>query len=208
MPPHRGIETPRPRGAIPRSDLLGGLAEPDEPPALDDPVPLQVDVADPEPEPRGRRAVPRLPCRRDRTGEIPEGLTGQEGRMGIDWYQNVLEFQRKFQLEPVGGRPASPSAAIVTLRFQLMAEEFEEIHRVMQCGDLPGVAESLADLIYVAIGTAVAYGIDLRPVWDAVHAATMAKDGGSTRPGRKVMRPSGLAASDIAGILGRQEPLA
>jgi len=42
-------------------------------------------------------------------------------------------------------------------------------------GDLVGVADGLADVLYVVIGTAVAYGIDIQEVFDEVHRSNLSK---------------------------------
>ena len=70
--------------------------------------------------------------------------------------------------------------------------------------DTPDVVEAvdgLADLIYVALGTAVSFGVDLAPIFDEVHRTNMAKDGGATRDDGKILKPDGWVAPDIAGLL-------
>lgn len=64
---------------------------------------------------------------------------------------------------------------IAALRARLMIEELEETVSAMSEQDMAAVADGLADLCYVTIGTAVAFGIPMPPVWDAVQAANMAK---------------------------------
>lgn len=122
-------------------------------------------------------------------------------------FLDVLAFHEKFCPDQIGETPGEPSTKISNLRSALMREELGETIHAMSQGDIPGVADGLVDLIYVAIGTAIAYGIDLRPVWDAVQAANMAKVGGPTRDDGKVLKPEGWQAPDIAGVLGRQVPL-
>lgn len=124
-----------------------------------------------------------------------------------DWYQDVLDFHHKFRPYMIGTTPATPKHGTVQLRATLMQEELDETIEAMELRDLAGVADGLADLIYVAIGAAVSYGIDLRPVWAAVHAANMAKTGGGTRPDGKVLKPPGWQAPDVAGVLAEQMPL-
>ena len=73
--------------------------------------------------------------------------------------------------------------------------------------DTPDVVEAvdgLADLIYVALGTAVSFGVDLGPIFDEVHRTNMAKDGGATRDDGKILKPDGWVGPDIAGILRAQ----
>jgi hypothetical protein len=89
----------------------------------------------------------------------------------------------------------------------LVCEEIVELDRAMERGDLPGVADAVADAVYVLLGLAVTFGIDMRPVWAAVHAANMAKVGGPRRADGKRLKPDGWEPPDIAAILARQPPL-
>lgn len=122
-------------------------------------------------------------------------------------FLDVLAFHAKFCPGQIGETPGEPSSKISNLRSALMREELGETIHAMSQGDLPGIADGLVDLIYVAIGTAIAYGIDLRPVWDAVQAANMAKVGGPTRDDGKVLKPEGWMPPDIVGVLAKQVPL-
>jgi predicted HAD superfamily Cof-like phosphohydrolase len=117
-----------------------------------------------------------------------------------DMYADVLAFHRRFGCA-IGAVPGQPDEATALLRAELLAEEFNETLTAMGNEDVAGVADGLADLIYVALGTAIAYGIDLRPVWDAVHAANMAKVGGATRPDGKILKPAGWTPPDVAALL-------
>lgn len=124
-----------------------------------------------------------------------------------DVFSDVLEFHREMAPHLIGSVPAVPEAGSARLRLRLLAEEYEELERAIFAGHLPGIADGIADLIYVAIGTAIGYGIDMRPVWEAVHRANMAKAGGPVRDDGKRGKPPGWEHPDVAGILGRQGPL-
>ena len=124
----------------------------------------------------------------------------------MDWYQDVLDFHRKFGCA-TGATPALVSDPTLWLRDGLVDEERHELFSAMMTSNLPAIADACADLIYVVLGTAIAYGIDLRPVWDAVHEANMAKVGGGKRADGKVQKPEGWQAPDVAGILAKQEAL-
>jgi len=64
---------------------------------------------------------------------------------------------------------------VLALRARLMCEELGEMLRAMGDGDMVEVADGLADLEYVTVGTALALGIDHERVWDAVQQANMGK---------------------------------
>lgn len=123
-----------------------------------------------------------------------------------DCFRDVLDFHRAFKAK-IGDLPAVPDIGTVAMRARLIKEECNELVEAMDEADLPGVADACADLIYVAIGLAISYGIDLRPVWEAVHHSNMAKAGGGTRADGKVLKPPGWQAPDIAAILAEQFPL-
>lgn len=66
------------------------------------------------------------------------------------------------------------------------------------------VADGLADLIYVCLYTANAYGIDMEPVWNEVQRTNMAKKGGPIREDGKAMKPTGWEPPNIKAILEAQ----
>jgi phosphoribosyl-ATP pyrophosphohydrolase len=126
--------------------------------------------------------------------------------MSQDWFRDVLAFSRKFNvhLEDV---PRLPPASVVDLKLRHITEEAGELREAFAHGDLAGIADACADLIYVAISTAQATGIDLRPVWDAVHASNMVKRVGHDREDGKILKPSGWKPPPVRQILMRQPPL-
>lgn len=63
--------------------------------------------------------------------------------------------------------------------------------------NLAEIADGICDQVYVSVGTAVACGIDLKPIWELVHEANLAKFGsGSTIREGKQMKPPGWVAPD------------
>jgi NTP pyrophosphatase (non-canonical NTP hydrolase) len=63
----------------------------------------------------------------------------------------------------------------VALRIKLIEEEYDELIEAINWGDPALVAKELADLLYVVHGTAVAFGIPLDEVFQAVHRSNMTK---------------------------------
>ena len=84
------------------------------------------------------------------------------------------------------------------LRVKLMREELKELDTAMALSDMVGVADGIADLLYVTLGTAVAYGINIDPIFEAVHNSNMTKIGGSLRADGKILKPEGWCPPDSA----------
>lgn len=124
--------------------------------------------------------------------------------MNRDWFQDVYEFHRKFGCR-ISTTPTIMPPDVADLRENLEQEEFDEILAAVEARDLPGIADGVVDLIYVLLGRLVSYGIDPRPIWNAVHAANMAKEGGATRGDGKILKPAGWVAPDVAGLIERQK---
>jgi predicted HAD superfamily Cof-like phosphohydrolase len=70
--------------------------------------------------------------------------------------------------------------------------------------DLAEAIDGLCDLIFVCLGAAVTWGIDLEPFWQEVVRSNMAKVGGPVREDGKRLKPEGWTPPDIEGILEEQ----
>lgn len=118
----------------------------------------------------------------------------------------VIEFHRAFQL-PLRLEPAwdGIDSGLRDLRIDLLAEEVSEYRQAALQGDLIGVADALADIVYVAYGAAISYGIDLDAVIAEVHRANMSKLGPDGRPvlraDGKVLKAASYRPPDVEAIL-------
>jgi len=74
---------------------------------------------------------------------------------------------------------------------------------------LAELADGLADLIFVAIGTAISYGIDLPEAWDRVCKSNLAKfaPGHWYDENMKLRKPPDWVPPDILGVIKSQKPL-
>ena len=120
-----------------------------------------------------------------------------------DMYNDVKDFQVAFGLN-VGTKPELPSADERCLRIRLLEEEFSEYLTAEREDDIVEIADALADIIYIACGTAVSYGIPLDRVFAEVHRSNMAKlvDGKPIRrEDGKVMKPAGWTPPDTKGAV-------
>lgn len=120
-----------------------------------------------------------------------------------NFYTDVKDFHIAFG-QRVGEKPELPSPEERCLRIRLLEEEFEEYMTGEGKDDIVEIADALADLIYIACGTAVSYGIPLDKVFAEVHRSNMAKlvDGKPIyREDGKVMKPEGWTPPDVEGVL-------
>jgi predicted HAD superfamily Cof-like phosphohydrolase len=118
----------------------------------------------------------------------------------------VRQFHEVFGLA-APDRPTTPPGDLVDVRQRLLEEEVSELADAVRRGRLDEVARELADVVYVAYGTAVTYGIDLDAVLREVHRANMSKLGPDGRPlirDGKVQRGSEYRPPDVAAVLARQ----
>jgi predicted HAD superfamily Cof-like phosphohydrolase len=86
-------------------------------------------------------------------------------------HAKVAEFHRIFGVAI--NQPASRD--LRTLRARLIAEEANEVNAELACGSLTSIAQELADLVYVAYGTAISLGLDLDRAVAEVHRANLSK---------------------------------
>ena len=142
---------------------------------------------------------------------------------GATDFQLVGAFHRKFLIntfdDTLAPHPISKDVELFRLRF--LTEELQELEEAMNANDLPGIADALIDLVYVALGTAHYYNFDWDRLFDAVHASNMLKERALDHPYQvvgtccdqpqclhskrgstlDVVKPPGWKSPDIAGIL-------
>jgi predicted HAD superfamily Cof-like phosphohydrolase len=85
--------------------------------------------------------------------------------------KSVLEFHKAFGLT-INTSPTCPIPADRLLREKLILEELREL---TEAATIVDVADALGDLLYVVLGAAVTYGIDLEPVFKEIHRSNMTK---------------------------------
>lgn len=104
--------------------------------------------------------------------------------------------------------PTAVPPSLAAHRGELLAEEAAEVAEVSVTGPLDKLAHELADVVYVAYGTALVHGIDLDEVIAEVHRSNMTKlgpDGLVTRRADgKVLKGDHYEAPDVSAVLRRQ----
>jgi predicted HAD superfamily Cof-like phosphohydrolase len=96
----------------------------------------------------------------------------------------VLEFHQVYEAY-IGDKPALRDKEISKLRIELLREEFNEYCAGVEEGNLVEIADGLADIIYVALGAAISYGIPIDKIFDTVHRSNMSKLGADGKPMRR-----------------------
>ncbi len=140
----------------------------------------------------------------------------------VDMIEDVREFHEACEtVDPE--EPTWPSYEKRSLRYNLLAEEFNELFTEVLPEDclfswevlpyikgsqehLAALAKEIVDVIYVAIGTAISCGIPLDKVWAEVHASNMAKVDPATgmvrrRDDGKILKPEGWQRPDVKKVM-------
>ena len=127
-------------------------------------------------------------------------------------FDDVRKFHEKFGL-PWTGDGKTPVSLMKTgefwYRYNFLKEELKEFEDAWNEGDLPKAADAIADLVWVALGTAHHMGIPFDAVWAEVVRANMAKvrasgadDPRSTRKNAfDVVKPADWVPPDVEGVL-------
>ncbi|MER6154450.1 MazG nucleotide pyrophosphohydrolase domain-containing protein [Streptomyces sp. NPDC001868] len=119
----------------------------------------------------------------------------------------VREFHRAFGLD-ARTAPTEVAPELAAHRGELLAEEAAEVAEVAVDGPLDRLAHELADVVYVAYGTALVHGIDLDAVIAEIHRSNMTKLGPDGRVARrddgKVLKGDHYVAPDVSAVLRSQ----
>jgi predicted HAD superfamily Cof-like phosphohydrolase len=123
----------------------------------------------------------------------------------------MFTLQKQFETainSAIPQHPSIPSKDVLALRKTLITEEFKEVIIELEAEqtDLPNLAQELADLLYVTLGTFVAIGVDADAVFAEVHRANMQKVSGPRRADGKIMKPEGFKKADVASVIESLKP--
>ncbi len=124
-----------------------------------------------------------------------------------DHYMNALhEFhEATCQGQRDHSTLASDNGDTIEFRIRLIAEEASELFDALRSRVPEDAAKELADLLYVAFGTAERFGIPIAPVFAEVHKSNMSKIGPDgaieLRKDGKVLKPAGYRPANVGPVL-------
>ena len=130
------------------------------------------------------------------------------------FFDNVGDFHRKFNIPAFNPFKICrfPSKRILEYRLKFLEEELEEYKKAVAEKNLVDALDALADLAYVALGTAHYYNAPMNEIWAEVQRSNMGRVLATpeTCPPDKlyradlVIKPPGWVGPRIKDILDRQ----
>jgi predicted HAD superfamily Cof-like phosphohydrolase len=123
--------------------------------------------------------------------------------LGVNWYRDVKNFHEKFDLY-CGKEPHIPIESEKNFRISLIKEEIQETLKALSEDNLVEIADGIADSIYVLLGCAIAYGINVHPVWKEVQKSNMSKEMGHKREDGKVIKTDKFIPPNIKRVIEKQ----
>ena len=96
-------------------------------------------------------------------------------------FERVKIFMQTFG-QRVSNKANFPKEKIVSLRFDLIKEELNELKEAINSKDIKEVADALTDILYVTYGAGHAFGINLDKCFEEVQNSNMSKLGSDGKP--------------------------
>ena len=91
-------------------------------------------------------------------------------------FESVKKFMETFGQE-IREKASFPNDKIVSLRYELIKEELDELKEAINNKDIKEVADALTDILYVTYGAGHAFGINLDICFTEVQNSNMSKLG-------------------------------
>ena len=96
-------------------------------------------------------------------------------------FESVKKFMETFGQE-VKEKAEFPSDKIITLRYDLIKEELDELRDALIKKNIKEVEDALTDILYVTYGAGHAFGINLDRCFEEVQSSNMSKLGVDGKP--------------------------
>ena len=119
-------------------------------------------------------------------------------------FESVKKFMETFGQE-IKKTAGFPNDSIISLRYELIREELEELKGAIDKKDIKEVADALTDILYVTYGAGHAFGINLDKCFQEVQNSNMSKLGNDGKPiyndAGKVMKGPNFYKPDLSKFL-------
>ena len=119
-------------------------------------------------------------------------------------FESVKKFMETFGQE-IKEKACFPNDKIISLRYDLIREELEELKEALDKKNIKEVADALTDILYVTYGAGHAFGINLDKCFEEVQNSNMSKLGSDGRPifndKGKVMKGPNYFKPDLGKIV-------
>ena len=96
-------------------------------------------------------------------------------------FESVKKFMETFGQE-IREKAGFPNDKIVSLRYDLIKEELDELKEALNNNDIKETADALTDILYVTYGAGHAFGINLDKCFAEVQNSNMSKLGLDGKP--------------------------
>jgi predicted HAD superfamily Cof-like phosphohydrolase len=96
-------------------------------------------------------------------------------------FESVRKFMETFGQE-IKEKAGFPDEKIISLRYELIKEELDELKEAMDNKDIKEVADALTDILYVTYGAGHAFGVNLDKCFKEVQNSNMSKLGSDGKP--------------------------
>lgn len=113
----------------------------------------------------------------------------------------VKEFHQAFELYVSEYPNREVPKNVRRLRESLIHEECLELFLALDQNELIAIADALGDILYVVLGTAVSYGLDMERIFAEIHRSNMTKVGGSKRGDGKWLKPESYEPPRLGEII-------
>ena len=96
-------------------------------------------------------------------------------------FESVRKFMEIFGQE-IKEKAEFPNEKIISLRYDLIKEELNELKEAIESKDIKEIADALTDILYVTYGAGHAFGINLNKCFEEVQSSNMSKLGTDGKP--------------------------
>lgn len=114
----------------------------------------------------------------------------------------VRDFHEKYHFT-TNESPRLIPKYIARRRIKHLRKEVKELSEAVNKGNMVGIADAIGDCLYFMVGNAVAYGLNLDPIFDEIHRSNMTKDPTDVRDGKPTKGPD-YSPPNIERILGME----